>query len=136
MEWRCRDLTSFLSLFLSLVLSSERYLCTKIPVPPRDFTSTPRLIVIRSFDVNKPGEDVANLKGGVAGGSILQGVLKIGDLIEVRPGIVSKDDEGKVKCQPIFSRIVSLYAESNDLRFAVPGGLIGVGTQIDPTLTR
>jgi translation initiation factor 2 subunit 3 len=54
----------------------------------------------------------------------------------VRPGIVSKDDEGKVKCQPIFSRIVSLYAESNDLRFAVPGGLIGVGTQIDPTLTR
>ena len=112
------------------------YLATKIPVPPRDFTSTPRLIVIRSFDVNKPGEDVANLKGGVAGGSILQGVLKIGDLIEVRPGIVSKDDEGKVMCTPIFSRIVSLYAEQNDLRYAVPGGLIGVGTQIDPTLTR
>ena len=49
----------------------------------RDFISKPRLIVIRSFDVNKPGETVNNLKGGVAGGSILQGVLKIGDEIEV-----------------------------------------------------
>ena len=39
--------------------------------------------MIRSFDVNKPGETVNNLKGGVAGGSILQGVLKIGDEIEV-----------------------------------------------------
>ena len=31
------------------------YLCTKIPVPVRDFTSKPHMIVIRSFDVNKPG---------------------------------------------------------------------------------
>lgn len=31
------------------------YLCTHIPVPPRDFTRSPRLAVIRSFDVNKPG---------------------------------------------------------------------------------
>ena len=27
----------------------------------------------RSFDVNKPGSDVEDLKGGVAGGSILKG---------------------------------------------------------------
>ena len=47
-------------------------LLLQVPVPPRDFTSVPRLIVIRSFDVNKPGEDVQNLQGGVAGGSILQ----------------------------------------------------------------
>jgi len=95
------------------------------------------MIVIRSFDVNKPGEEVANLKGGVAGGSILQGVLRVGDELEVRPGIVSKDaDTGVVKCVPIFSRIASLYAEQNDLQYAVPGGLIGVGTKIDPTLTR
>lgn len=43
----------------------------------RDFTSEPRLIVIRSFDVNKPGCEVDDLKGGVAGGSILRGVLKV-----------------------------------------------------------
>lgn len=49
----------------------------KIPIPMRDFTSEPRLIVIRSFDVNKPGCEVDDLKGGVAGGSILRGVLKV-----------------------------------------------------------
>jgi translation initiation factor 2 subunit 3 len=134
------------------------YLVRKIPLPVRDFTSRPRLIVIRSFDVNRPGQDVAALQGGVAGGSILQGVLRVGDEIEVRPGIVNKlsnsaaaassstnpegDSEqsggggGKIVCAPIYSRIGSLYAEQNDLQFAVPGGLIGVGTRIDPTLTR
>eukprot|EP00438_Fugacium_kawagutii_P027389 Skav208436 [mRNA] locus=scaffold1952:101231:125645:- [translate_table: standard] len=33
-------------------------------------------------------------------------------------------------------RIMSLLAEKNALQFAVPGGLIGVGTKIDPKLTR
>jgi len=112
------------------------YICKKIPVPVRDFTSPPKLIVIRSFDVNKPGQEVDDLKGGVAGGSILRGVLKVGDEIEVRPGIITKDKTGKMKCIPIFSRVMGLYTEKNALKFAVPGGLIGVGTKIDPTLTR
>lgn len=51
-------------------------------------------VVIRSFDVNKPGSEVDDLKGGVAGGSILRGVLMIGQEIEVRPGIVSRDSNG------------------------------------------
>lgn len=63
-------------------------------------------------------------------------MLKVNQLIEVRPGIVVKDDGGKIKCTPIYSRIVSLFAEQNELQFAVPGGLIGVGTTMDPTLTR
>eukprot|EP00542_Grammatophora_oceanica_P019334 CAMPEP_0194032828 /NCGR_PEP_ID=MMETSP0009_2-20130614/5682_1 /TAXON_ID=210454 /ORGANISM="Grammatophora oceanica, Strain CCMP 410" /LENGTH=479 /DNA_ID=CAMNT_0038673383 /DNA_START=39 /DNA_END=1478 /DNA_ORIENTATION=+ len=117
------------------------YIVRKVPLPTRDFTSVPRLIVIRSFDVNRPGQDVSNLQGGVAGGSILQGVLKVGDEVEVRPGIVTKQEDATtgntvMVCSPIYSRISSLYAESNDLQFAVPGGLIGVGTRIDPTLTR
>jgi translation initiation factor 2 subunit 3 len=112
------------------------YIVNKIPVPVRDFTSSPRLIVIRSFDVNKPGADVDELKGGVAGGSIMRGVLKLGDEIEVRPGVLSEDTKGNYQCRPIFSRVVSLYAEQNDLQFAVPGGLIGVGTKIDPSLCR
>jgi len=114
----------------------NEYIVKRIPIPVRDFTSEPRLIVIRSFDVNRPGAEVEELKGGVAGGSILTGVLKLGMSIEVRPGIVTKDNEGKVKCQPIFSTIISLLAEHNELKFAVPGGLIGVGTLIDPTLCR
>jgi len=113
------------------------YLAHAIPVPQRDFVSKPRLIVIRSFDVNKPGQDVENLQGGVAGGSILQGVIRIDDEIEVRPGIVKKDHQsGSVTCMPIYSRVGSLFAEQNQLQYAVPGGLIGVGTHIDPTLTR
>merc|ERR1711907_174554 len=112
------------------------YIVNKIPVPVRDFTSAPNMIVIRSFDVNKPGSDVDDIQGGVAGGSILQGVLRHGQEIEIRPGIVSKDREGKIRCFPIFSRIRSLFAESNKLQYAVPGGLIGVGTMVDPTLTR
>lgn len=112
------------------------YICKKIPIPIRDFTSQPRLIVIRSFDVNKPGCEVEDLQGGVAGGSILRGVLKVNQEIEIRPGIISKDTNGKLKCQPIFSKIVSMHAEQNDLQYAAPGGLIGVGTKIDPTLCR
>merc|ERR1711907_157594 len=112
------------------------YLVNRIPVPMRDFTSNPHMIVIRSFDVNKPGEEVKDLKGGVAGGSILRGVLKCGQEIEVRPGIVKKDSDGRNMCQPILAQVVSLFAEKNALQYAVPGGLIGLGTKIDPTLTR
>jgi translation initiation factor 2 subunit 3 len=114
----------------------NQFICNYIPVPMRDFSASPRLIVIRSFDVNKPGAEIDDLKGGVAGGSILTGVFKIGDKIEIRPGIVTKDDNGKIQCKPIFSHVVSLFAEHNDLKFAVPGGLIGVGTKVDPTLCR
>ena len=48
------------------------YIVNKIPIPKRDFTSPPNMIVIRSFDVNKPGSEVDEIKGGVAGGSILR----------------------------------------------------------------
>jgi len=65
------------------------YLC-RIPIPTRQFTVPPYMIVIRSFDVNKPGEDAETLKGGVAGGTILKGCLKVGDQIAIRPGKVSK----------------------------------------------
>ena len=58
----------------------------------------------------------------------------MGQEIEIRPGIVSKDSEGKLMCKPIFSKIVSLFAEHNDLQYAAPGGLIGVGIKTDPTL--
>ena len=77
------------------------YITNHIPVPLRDFTSQPKMIIIRSFDVNKPGEEVSDLRGGVAGGSILQGVLKLGQEIEIRPGIISRGANGTVKCVPL-----------------------------------
>jgi translation initiation factor 2 subunit 3 len=68
------------------------YLC-RIPLPIRDFVSPPQMIIIRSFDVNKPGEEAQNLKGGVAGGTILKGVLKVGDKISIRPGLITRNQK-------------------------------------------
>jgi translation initiation factor 2 subunit 3 len=48
------------------------YIVKRIPIPERNFISPPNMIVIRSFDVNKPGFEVDEIKGGVAGGSILK----------------------------------------------------------------
>lgn len=95
------------------------------------------MIIIRSFDVNKPGEDAETLKGGVAGGTILRGVLKVGDKISIRPGLITKNQRtGVVQWIEIESQITSLKADSNLLMYAVPGGLIGVGMKVDPYITR
>jgi translation initiation factor 2 subunit 3 len=112
-------------------------LVTYIPLPPRDLTSAPRMIVIRSFDVNKPGCDIESLQGGVAGGSILRGILRVGDEVEIRPGLVSKiSSTGQLQCRPLRSRVVTLNTEKNQLLYAIPGGLIGAGLNIDPHLSK
>ena len=113
-----------------------QYIAEKIPQPIRDLEKKARMIVIRSFDINKPGTGIDSLKGGVAGGSILQGILRVGDTVEVRPGIVRIDDNGNFVCSPLITKITSLFAESNQLKVAIPGGLIGVGTNIDPSICR
>lgn len=113
------------------------YICDYIPIPKRRFDAKPHMMIIRSFDVNKPGTEVENLKGGVVGGSIISGVLKVGDEIEIRPGNLQKDAQGNItSCVPIYSRILSLFAEENDLLYAIPGGLIAAGLTIDPNLTK
>ena len=112
-------------------------LVSYIPLPIRDLNSSVRMIIIRSFDVNKPGTEIEQLQGGVAGGSILRGVLKVGDKVEIRPGLVIKNSNtGEMRCRPLFSRVVSLCAEDNQLLYAIPGGLIGVGLNLDPHLTK
>lgn len=49
------------------------------------------MIIIRSFDVNTPGTEAEKLVGGVAGGTILRGVLKVGDKVSIRPGLITKN---------------------------------------------
>ncbi|MEN2495709.1 MAG: eukaryotic translation initiation factor 2 subunit gamma [Marteilia pararefringens] len=104
------------------------------PVPKQNYHVPPKMTIIRSFSANNAGGNIENLKGGIAGGSLVEGVLKLGDKIEIRPGVVTRDKKGTIKCQPILSTVISLQAEKQMLHFAVPCGLIGVGTDIDPSL--
>ncbi|KAJ2225774.1 eukaryotic translation initiation factor 2 subunit gamma [Coemansia sp. RSA 485] len=110
------------------------YLYRHIPVPMRDFNASPYMVIVRSFDVNKPGAEVDQLVGGVVGGSILRGTLNLDQAIEIRPGITFRDNQNGIVSKPIVTKIASLRAESNKLQFAVPGGLVGVGTILDPML--
>ena len=106
-----------------------------IPTPVRDTSKPPRMHVVRSFDVNKPGTSVEDLIGGVIGGTIFQGKFTVGDELELRPGI------GAARGRPgtyetLYSEIVSLHAGGRHVKEAYSGGLVGVGTLLDPSLTK
>ncbi len=106
-----------------------------IPTPQRDLTKPPLMFISRSFDVNKPGTPPEKLQGGVIGGSILQGVLRVGDEIEIRPGVEIRS-KTKVEYVPLYSEIVSLRFGNLEVKEAKPGGLVAVGTKLDPSLTK
>ncbi len=101
-----------------------------IPTPKRNPKAEPKFLVVRSFDVNKPGK-VEELVGGVLGGSLVRGVLRVGDEIEIRPG------PKELGYEPITTEIVSLATEGGlKLEKATPGGSIAIGTKLDPSLTK
>ena len=104
---------------------------TFIPTPRRDETKTPRMWIARSFDVNKPGTRLKDIRGGVVGGSITQGKFKMGDEIEISPGVRVKN-----RYEKLVTEIVSLHAGNVKLEEAKPGGLIAIGTKLDPSLTK
>ena len=102
-----------------------------LPTPKRDNSLAPQMLIARSFDVNKPGQSPTKLQGGVVGGSIIQGKFSVGDDIEILPG----NRRGN-KWVPIQTKIISLRSGFGKLDTALPGGLIGIGTPIDPALTK
>jgi len=106
-----------------------------IPTPSRDMAKPPRMHIVRSFDVNKPGTSAKNLVGGVIGGTILQGKFEQGDEIEIRPGFRVEKKE-RPHYEPLLTEIVSLHAGGKAVEEARSGGLVGVGTLLDPSLTR
>lgn len=108
-----------------------------IPTPKRDLTLPARMYVARSFDVNKPGAQIAKLKGGVIGGSLIQGMLKVGDEIEMLPGITKKNKEkDKETIEPVVLKISALMAGGTSVEEAKPGGLIGIATGLDPSIAK
>ncbi|MBI5225070.1 translation initiation factor IF-2 subunit gamma [Candidatus Micrarchaeota archaeon] len=108
---------------------------TTIPTPKRDITADPVMYVARSFDINKPGAKIDRLVGAVFGGSITKGKFKIGDEIEISPGI-SKKKKDKETYEILRTTIASLYAENEKLEEAGAGGLIAVATKLDPALSK
>ncbi|MCX6776453.1 MAG: translation initiation factor IF-2 subunit gamma [Candidatus Micrarchaeota archaeon] len=106
-----------------------------IPTPKRNLEASPRMYIARSFDVNRPGTEINKLVGGVVGGSLIQGELKCDDEIEIRPG-VSKGEKDKEVYEAITSKVTALSAGKERLGSAVPGGLMAVGTRLDPSLTK
>ena len=115
----------------TLIMAIEEY----IPTPKRDKSKPPLMYTARSFDVNKPGTKPKDLKGGVIGGSLKQGVLRVGDKIEIRPGI-RVEERGRVKYEPLFTEVASIVTGGEMVKEAGPGGLLGVGTYLDPALTK
>jgi translation initiation factor 2 subunit 3 len=101
--------------------------------PKRDGKAELRMYISRSFDVNRPGTTIPELKGGVLGGSIVQGVLRVGDEIEIKPGI-SKKEGGKPVT--VLCKVQGLHEEKETIDEASSGGLIAVGTTLDPSLTK
>jgi translation initiation factor 2 subunit 3 len=87
--------------------------------------------ITRSFDVNIPGTNWDAINGGVIGGSLLSGKLKIGDELEIRPGIWSKKKDGTFIVQPIKSKVISLQSDKESLTEIIPGGLTSIGTEVD-----
>ena len=104
-----------------------------IETPERDESKNTVMHVLRSFDINKPGSKIKNLKGGVIGGSLTQGKFSVGDEIEIKPGLL---DGRKKSYQSIQTEIVSLGTGAGLVDSVKPGGLVAIGTKLDPSLSR
>ncbi|MEM3382687.1 MAG: translation initiation factor IF-2 subunit gamma [Nitrososphaerales archaeon] len=113
----------------AVIEAIEKY----IPTPKRDPNALPIMYVLRSFDINKPGASIDELKGGVVGGTLLQGEIKLDDEIELRPGVLN---ERTSKYEPIFTEVASLGTSAGFVDKVKPGGLVAIGTKLDPYMTK
>jgi len=107
----------------------------KFPTPKRDLSKDALMFVTRSFDVNKPGTGISKIVGGVLGGALVQGKIKVGDAIEIKPGI--KDEKGsRPVWNPITTTVVGIMSGSTPIDEAVPGGSIALLTNLDPSVVK
>ncbi len=103
--------------------------------PDRDTYEEPLMFVARSFDINKPGTNPMDMIGGILGGSLTAGVLKVGDEIELRPG--HRYEKGnKMIYEPLTTTITGLKTGGDNVDEITPGGSIGVMTTLDPSIVK
>ncbi|HLE07460.1 MAG TPA: translation initiation factor IF-2 subunit gamma [archaeon] len=103
----------------------------KFSTPKRDSSKPPKMLCVRSFDINKPGSAIEKISGGIIGGALVEGNFSLGQEIEIRPGAKFKDRMTILK-----TKITGLQKAGKNLEEAGPGGLLGVGTDLDPALTK
>ena len=109
---------------------------SNMPRPQVDTSANPFMYIARSFDINRPGIEATDISGGVVGGTLTRGMFKVGDSIEIRPGIGSKVANKEVY-RPIVTTITGINNGTGKLDEARPGGLIGLSTKkIDPSFTK
>ncbi|RJQ15834.1 translation initiation factor IF-2 subunit gamma [Candidatus Woesearchaeota archaeon] len=106
-----------------------------IPTPERDVRKEPLMLIARSFDVNKPGTKPKQLKGGVLGGAVTQGKLKLGDEIEISPGRIL-EEANQIVAKPLRTIITQLVTGGKEVSEVVPGGSIGLMTALDPGIVK
>lgn len=106
-----------------------------MPTREKKVNKPPRMYVARSFDVNVPGTLPKDLVGGVIGGSLIQGEIKLGDEVIISPG-VKAEEAGKEIWEDISTEVVSLVSGGRNRSKVRPGGLIAIGTKLDPFLTK
>ncbi|MFW5991080.1 MAG: translation initiation factor IF-2 subunit gamma [Candidatus Nanoarchaeia archaeon] len=106
-----------------------------IPKKERNPEDNPLMFVSRSFDINRPGADISKLKGGVLGGSLVKGILKKDQEVEIRPGIRS-EEKNQAVWKPIKTKIVSLASGNDPLEQVGPGGSIALATSLDPAIVK
>lgn len=102
-----------------------------IPTPERDPDADPKMLVARSFDINRPGTGPGDLKGGVVGGSLQRGVIEEGDDIVLKPGY-----ERDGSWEPVETEVRNIIHGERQVETARPGGLLGIETGMDPSLTK
>ncbi|MBU2616490.1 MAG: translation initiation factor IF-2 subunit gamma [Nanoarchaeota archaeon] len=108
----------------------------KIEIPKRDEKSNPVFLVARSFDINKPGKKIPELNGGILGGILKKGTLKVGDEIEIKPGLYIKKSRGEATYKTLNTKILSLHKGKNSLKEIGPGASISIETSLDTSLTK
>jgi translation initiation factor 2 subunit 3 len=107
----------------------------KIEIPERKLNEKPIFLIVRSFDINRPGTKLKELHGGVLGGALKQGKLKIGDEIEIKPGYSYKK-QNQFYYQTVKTKIVSMQKGDYKISEALPGGSLAIETELDTTLTK
>ena len=125
-----------ISASIGLNIDALLHVLSEIKPLNKKYDKLATMFIVRSFNINKCGSKISDLTGGIIGGSIISGTLKVDDEVIIKPGYVKKNDSGsRFKYNPIISKVQQINSEKTKLESAISGGLIGVKLDIDPGLT-